>query len=235
MGESGISSIVRNQLELLSRQVSGDMLAVRMWRELMSEIDRRALLRLVNQEPRKPELDDNPNSTSFTQKQELLDGSPGKLFDRCYFRWGAVGMWAKARSVSRSRAIVELAFEYQLLNEASSRRLLRAIGEAESPTTHRPIWDRATGKLSYSNSLIREIKNLGKATNIVAILDALEELGWPSRIDDPLPGGLDGQRLREAVKTLNRGLKLIRFRGDGTSSGIVWDKVDTPVTPSSRP
>ncbi len=59
------------------------------------------------------------------------------------------------------------------------------------------------------------------------VLAAFQELGWPSRIDDPLPPG-EGvpaeQRLRDTVKNVNRTLrpKLIRFCTDATGRHILW-------------
>jgi hypothetical protein len=62
------------------------------------------------------------------------------------------------------------------------------------------------------------------------VLAAFEEQGWPPRIDDPLPGG-NGvnakQRLRDAMKNLNRHQRnrRIRFEADGTGKGILWRPV----------
>lgn len=74
-----------------------------------------------------------------------------------------------------------------------------------------------------------------RATSIVAILDAFEEERWPDQIDDPLPGGSDPQRLREAIRTLNEGLTLIRFRGDGSGQRVVWEAANTRAAPCAAP
>jgi hypothetical protein len=57
---------------------------------------------------------------------------------------------------------------------------------------------------------------------------ALEEEGWPPRIDDPLPmvAELDAkQRLHDTIKNLNRHQhrRCLRFFGDGTGQGVCWE------------
>jgi hypothetical protein len=61
------------------------------------------------------------------------------------------------------------------------------------------------------------------AKNVVKILDAFQEDGWPKRIDDPLQPSKDQQRLHEAIKRLNDNLDILRFRADGTGQGILWE------------
>lgn len=238
MANASATAIVRSTLEELSLRLRGRMFALRMWQEVMSERDRRTLYQQVESAPHKPEVDDNlaPELDQYPLKQELLEGSPGKVLHRCYYRWGVVGMWMKARNVPQATAILELAYEFNFLSDADRRRLLAALGEKEStPAAQRPRWDRDTGKLHYGGKLARQVQNPGRATNIVAILDAFEEQGWPARIDDPLPDGGDKQRLREAIRTLNQGLSRLRFRADGTGSGICWEPADTRATPAPHP
>ncbi|MEO1524438.1 MAG: hypothetical protein AAFX06_03340 [Planctomycetota bacterium] len=57
-------------------------------------------------------------------------------------------------------------------------------------------------------------------------LNKLED--GPARIDDPLPVDANiepKRRLSDSIKCLNRNqaARLIRFRGDGTGEGILWD------------
>ncbi len=57
---------------------------------------------------------------------------------------------------------------------------------------------------------------------------AFQEEGWPVRIDDPLPPVSESepkQRLRETIRSLNRNQKerLVRFKGDGTGEGVLWE------------
>lgn len=238
MAKAAATAIVRSRLAELSLRLRGRTLAMRLWHEVMTERDRRALYQEVKAAPRNPEVDDNldPRLDKYPLKHELLEGSPGKVLHRSYYRWGLVGMWMKARKVSKPRAILELAYEFNFLSGVDHRRLLVALGKKEStPTSHRPNWDRGTGKLHYGGKLVRHVANPGRATNIVAILDVFEEQGWPERIDDPLRGGADKQRLREAIRTLNQGLSGIRFRADGTGSGIGWEPADTRARPAPHP
>lgn len=73
------------------------------------------------------------------------------------------------------------------------------------------------------------------------ILQCFQEIGWASRIDDPLPGiAMKSQerkesaridRLRNTVKNLNKSVKGwgIRFGLDGTKTGIFWEVVQVAV------
>ena len=151
-------------------------------------------------------------------------------------QFGTVGMWLRVRGGSRSRAIVELAHQLDLITDAGYQFLLRTLGDAETPqAVGKPSWNRARGELRFGASLCRTVVSPARATSIVAILDAFEEERWPDQIDDPLPGGSDPQRLREAIRTLNEGLTLIRFRGDGSGQRVVWEAANTRAAPARRP
>ena len=68
------------------------------------------------------------------------------------------------------------------------------------------------------------------ALNQELILAAFEEEGWLAHLDDPLPRPRNcnaKERLHAAIKRLNRHQvkPLIRFRADGSGSGIIWDAV----------
>jgi hypothetical protein len=62
------------------------------------------------------------------------------------------------------------------------------------------------------------------------ILSAFEEENWRRRIDSPLP--LDNyredrkRRLNHVIYRLNghQTNRLIRFRGDGTGDGVIWER-----------
>jgi hypothetical protein len=93
----------------------------------------------------------------------------------------------------------------------------------------RPKWDSDLNELRMDQVLIKRFRT--QAVNQTTVLCAFEEDGWPDRIDDPLPPlqGLDSKhRLHDTIKCLNRGHKvpLIRFRGDGTGQGIIWELID---------
>jgi len=90
------------------------------------------------------------------------------------------------------------------------------------PVKSKPHWDKERFELRVAEEVVRRVR--GIARNVITILDSFQESHWCDRIDDPIPGGHDGQkaRLDEAIKSLNDGLRIIRFGGDGTGKGIVW-------------
>jgi hypothetical protein len=131
-------------------------------------------------------------------------------------------VFAWTRGMSAECALLEIAKAIGAIRDSEYRSLRRAIGEpidAARPTI--PMWDAELGELRLNGQLVRRFA--GRAKNLRAILSAFQEQGWPLRIDSPLSGGVDSRRLREAVRSLNEGLKAIRFRCDGKSSGILWE------------
>jgi hypothetical protein len=141
--------------------------------------------------------------------------------------------------VARTVALQALPFpeqdEWDDLMSKLEREVMRAsdrwvlLGRAhERKTAHKPKWDRDSGELLLDGEVIRRVKSLKKAKNIVAVLDAFEEEHWQRRIDDPLPGGRNQKRLHETVKRLNDGLEKIRFRADGSGEGFKWERVSPP-------
>lgn len=135
-------------------------------------------------------------------------------------------IWAAVKGVSPARAVLDIAVASDLLSIADFQWLCREIGESDAIERPRPKWDGQRGCLLWGEQLIRTVKPMAK--NVTKILAAFEEDGWPPRIDDPLPGDqrAPDQRLRETVATLNEGLKVIRFRTDGTGEGVIWEFVD---------
>lgn len=112
---------------------------------------------------------------------------------------------------------------------------LRAVhDEALSATTERsgrdfavfrPRWDGLVRELTFGGRLVKRFRR--PAPNQEAILTAFEGLGWPERIDDPLPSVPDVcpvVRLRETIKSLNRGQDrpLLRFRVESDGRGVRW-------------
>ncbi|MGE0759544.1 MAG: hypothetical protein AB7O38_21175 [Pirellulaceae bacterium] len=107
--------------------------------------------------------------------------------------------------------------------------LLPANGRAK--TTARglvPRWDCDYREIRYDNRVVKQFKL--PSPNQEAILLAFEEEGWPPRIDDPLPPHPEcdpKQRLHDTIRSLNRNQKnrLLRFKGDGTGQGVLWEAV----------
>ena len=86
-------------------------------------------------------------------------------------------------------------------------------------------------KPHYDHRVLRwgtfEIIRFGRsAPTLERIIEKFEELGWPERIDDPLPpkGKNNKKRLRDAVRNLNekQKVRLMEFHADGTGKGIRW-------------
>jgi hypothetical protein len=89
-----------------------------------------------------------------------------------------------------------------------------------------PVWERRLRELRYQGALVKRIRR--SAPNQEAVLDALEEMGWPERMDDPLPQDkvmLPEDRLRETIKSLNRGQRPLRihFLSEANGSGVRWE------------
>ena len=91
-----------------------------------------------------------------------------------------------------------------------------------------PHWDHDRHELRLGEKLVKKFK--WRAANQEAILSAFEEEGWPPHIDDPLPPIYEKdskRRLADSIKCLNRKqtYPLIRFSGDGTGEGVIWEIV----------
>jgi hypothetical protein len=88
-----------------------------------------------------------------------------------------------------------------------------------------PYWDGRLRVLRWKDFLVKRYRV--PAINQERILAALQEEGWPSRIDDPLPPAREidpKARLHDAIKGLNRNCvhALLCFHGDGTGRGLIW-------------
>ncbi len=111
---------------------------------------------------------------------------------------GPVGMQMRLRGVSQTRAIVELARGLGFINEATETWLLREFGEPSVPPAGAPptipVWNRDTFELRLGDEVIRRVLRPHAATNVIRVLNVFQEMNWPARIDDPLPGGRNQQR-----------------------------------------
>jgi hypothetical protein len=99
-----------------------------------------------------------------------------------------------------------------------------------SPGLLVPEWDDQRHELRLGKKLVKRFK--WRAANQEAVLSAFQEEGWPPRIDDPLPPVTETdpkRRLGDAIKCLNRKQvnPLVRFSGDGTGEGVLWQVVET--------
>jgi hypothetical protein len=93
----------------------------------------------------------------------------------------------------------------------------------------KPKWDPERQELRVGDVIVKQFKV--PAANQERILAAFEEDGWPIRIDDPLPPASEQdskRRLHDTINSLNRNQKqsLIRFLGDGSGQGVLWQLVE---------
>jgi hypothetical protein len=106
--------------------------------------------------------------------------------------------------------------------------------EALPPAAGAPRWDGDRRRLWLGPQLLKEFRQ--PAPNQTTLLAAFEEDAWSEHVADPLPLGQEEReedarrRLHETIKNLNRGLPsgTIRFRGDGTGRGVVWEHEPLP-------
>jgi hypothetical protein len=96
---------------------------------------------------------------------------------------------------------------------------------AKSQVTTKPVWDADLRELRLGEALVKRFKQ--PAANQELILEAFQEEGWPSRIDDPLPPASEQnskQRLHSTISNLNRcqETRLIHFEGGGDGKSVCW-------------
>jgi hypothetical protein len=90
-----------------------------------------------------------------------------------------------------------------------------------------PTWCDEKRELTLCGNVVRKYK--WPAANQAHVLQAFQKSNWSRQIEDPLP--LDSEvdrkrRLHDTIKCLNRHQNKIRFRGDGTGLGILWELVE---------
>lgn len=147
---------------------------------------------------------------------------------------GTIGMWCRARGTSWNRGIVDVAHVLGFLDDSTKNAIVAALPEESDAVGSRigtrrhrdpkPSWQKGLGILRYRGEIVREVKP--DATNVRLILDAFETDGWPDEIFDPLPVTEAKDRRRRAVETLNKDLRLIRFRSTGHGKRIAWAPID---------
>lgn len=92
----------------------------------------------------------------------------------------------------------------------------------------RPHWDCDSRELRFNGEIVKQFKVPSPNQEIVIM--SFEEEQWPTCIDDPLPYRADRdpkQRLHDTIRSLNRNQKnrMLRFKGNGTGQGIIWEPV----------
>lgn len=151
------------------------------------------------------------------------------LGDDLYQAWKhhgrTAGMWAAARGGSKERAIVEIAYALDWVDSETYRRLLDVLGGGPGEG-RRPRWIAGSGELWFDGEVVRYVRNLSRAKNVVRILAAFEENGWPPRIDDPITSGGSSDQRRRAIESLNKGLTRIRFSCAGDGESFAWEELE---------
>ena len=109
---------------------------------------------------------------------------------------------------------------------------------ADSLRTSKPRWDSDRHQLRLGKDLIKCFKL--PSPNQETVLAAFEEEDWPPRITDPLPPVPEidpKRRLQDTIKSLNRCQKtsVLRFSGDGTGEGVLWQIKHQRRRNSGRP
>jgi hypothetical protein len=112
-----------------------------------------------------------------------------------------------------------------------------SFGSEDSLRPVTPHWDPEVRELHLGGKLVKRFR--WHAMNQELVLAALQEEGWPSRIDDPLPPHAEQdpkRRLSDTIKCLNRKQvnELIHFRSDGSGEGVIWEIVTHAETLSSQ-
>jgi hypothetical protein len=79
---------------------------------------------------------------------------------------------------------------------------------------------------SWGRHVLKQFRQ--RSANQEIVLSTAEELHWPLRFDDPLPGQAGSRpkvRCHDTIKDLNRRQVpyLVHFKGDGTGLRIGWD------------
>jgi hypothetical protein len=112
------------------------------------------------------------------------------------------------------------AFDEAWYCEALELEFSHATFPSQEPPRSKPRWEKDHRELWYGEILCKKYKR--SAPNQEQILDSFQELGWPNRIDDPLPPG----RLADTIDNMQESLREspITLERDGTGKGIVWRK-----------
>lgn len=201
---------VLEQLGDLKLKLCIPQIAERIWQDVLEEHERREILGGIKRRsaPAKLKRSSDCSGPRSTMVQTI---TPAEVLKG----------YARIRRTSPARTLADLAQSVNLLSDLDHRRLRRLIGEPLRPTPSLPVWDRSSGLLRYEGNIVRKVNANGG--NIRRILDCFEEQGWQSRVDNPLPGGSDSKRLRNALASLHAGLSVLRFQADGSASGIRWN------------
>lgn len=138
---------------------------------------------------------------------------------------GVVGVWRELYGGSQPRAIIDAAVRLKHLDPEDRTWLLEAVGESpdqpQLAQTPRPHWDRGNGRLTFQKKLVRRRVRITSVSKIDRILDAFQAKDWPESIVSPLTCGQ--QEAHDSVRSLNKGLRKIRFHVSDSGKSIYWE------------
>jgi hypothetical protein len=91
-----------------------------------------------------------------------------------------------------------------------------------------PFYDVIRNEFFIGQQIVKRFRS--PAPNQQGVLTAFQALSWPDRIEDPLPATDEvcpRRRLSETIRALNRHQLqfVIRFCGDGSGRGVLWERV----------
>jgi hypothetical protein len=117
-------------------------------------------------------------------------------------------------------------FAHSLLNPSPAAAQVDPVAPAAAD--QRPVWDPARRILRVGDAVVKHFRVPAPSQEI--IITSFAEEDWAPRVDDPLPPEPDSEpirRLQSAIMCLNRNQlrRLLRFRGDGTGTGVIWELV----------
>lgn len=152
----------------------------------------------------------------------------GGDFLSCYERLGTVGIWRRLRGGLAERAILEIALALEHIGNRRFKAMMREIGETPkvAKTNSKPDWN-GNGELSFNGALVRRIRVMERPTNIQRILDSFQAADWTQCIANPLSSAIAPQQeqLHQALRSLNTGLRDLRFRSLEGGRSILWEPI----------
>jgi len=121
--------------------------------------------------------------------------------------------------------------------DADARSVVAVIGPAgpiHANSESRPHWDAQRRELRVGETVVKRFRQPSPLQEL--LLTAFEEEGWPQRIADPLPRHADQEpkrRLHDTIRSLNLNQRapLVRFGGDGTGEGVIWEWTEAAEQP----
>lgn len=142
--------------------------------------------------------------------------------DTVFKQFQAIGMFMKTRRINNPYiAAIKIAEEIELITPKTAEKLLIALEEKTKKTAmDKPSWDRLNSCLMFRHEEIRSIQTRNKPTNPVVLLEIFEKDNWPQQIESPPEW--DNEKIRETLRTLNSGLKIINFERRNGSRTIQW-------------